>query len=192
MQEKAAHELDRVQLHCLGPVLVRVIFPLKSNLAIFQRQQTTVGDGHSMGVPRQIFQHLFGSAERRLGVDDPFDFAVVVAQSFEGVRLGQWCEFSVELELTLAEGVPQVDQKCVAEPRAENCYREEERSPASDPTRAVRCDTATGHYAVNMRVEMEVCPQVCSTARKPTAAPRRLGSAAIVSKVSESARNRME
>src|ERR1022692_4395080 len=125
MQEKASHELDRVQRHCLGPVLVRVIFPLKGNLAILQRQQTIVGDGHSMGVPRQIFEHLFGSAEGCLGVDDPFDLAAVVAQSFEGVWLGWWSEFPVEVELALAEGLPQVDQECVAEPLAEDFDRKE-------------------------------------------------------------------
>jgi hypothetical protein len=59
----------------------------------------------------------------------------------------------VEVELALAEGLPQVDQECVAEPRAENFYREEERTPASDPTRAVWSDTATGHHTVNVRVE---------------------------------------
>src|SRR5580700_4900783 len=153
MQEKAAHELDRVQRHGLGPVLVRVIFPLKGNLAILQRQQTAVGEGHSMGVPRQVFEYLFGSAEGRLGVDDPFDLAAAVAQSFEGLWLGQCGEFPVEVELALAEGLPQVDQECVAEPCAENFYREEERTPASDPTRAVWRDTATGHHTVNVRVE---------------------------------------
>ena len=153
MQEKASHELDRVQRHGLGLVLVRIIFPLKGNLAILQRQQTTVGDGHSMGVPRQIFEHLFGSAEGCLGLDDPFGLAAVVAQGFEGVRLGQGCEFPVEVELALTEGFPQVDQEGVPEPRAENCYREEERSPAGDPTRAVWSDAATGHHTVYMRVK---------------------------------------
>ena len=28
-----------------------------------------------MGVPRQVFEYLFGSAEGGLGVDDPFDLA---------------------------------------------------------------------------------------------------------------------
>src|SRR5271166_7073988 len=129
-----------------------------------------------MGVPRQIFEHLFGSAEGRLGVDHPFDLAAVVAQSFEGVRLGQWCEFPVEVELALVEGLPQVDQECVAEARAENLYREEERSPASDPTRAVRSDTATGHHAVNMRVvEMEVLSPSVQYGQKTNGGAQTLG-----------------
>ena len=59
----------------------------------------------------------------------------------------------MELELALAEGLPQVDQECVAEPRAEDFYRQEKRVSASDPTRAVWGDAATGHYTVYMRVD---------------------------------------
>jgi hypothetical protein len=71
-----------------------------------------------MGVPCQIFEHWFKSAEGGLGVDDPFDLAAAVAQSFEGLWLGQWCEFPVEVELAWGRP-PAVDQECVAEPRAE-------------------------------------------------------------------------
>ena len=69
---------------------------------------------------------------------------------------GQCCEFAVKVKLTLAEGIPHVDQECVAKSRAEDFYRKEKRASGSDPTRAVRSDTATRHHTVNVRVEVKV------------------------------------
>jgi hypothetical protein len=81
----------------------------------------------------------------------------------------------VEVELALAEGLPQVDRERVAEARAENFYRKEERSPAGDPTRAVRSDTTTGHHAVNMRVEMEVLSPRVQYGQKTNGGAQALG-----------------
>jgi hypothetical protein len=38
---------------------------------VLEVEQAGVADRRAMGVPGQILQDLFGTAERRLGVDDP-------------------------------------------------------------------------------------------------------------------------
>jgi len=52
VQQKAAHELDRVQRHGLGTAAARVILPLESNAAIFQGAQAVVRARNAAGSAR--------------------------------------------------------------------------------------------------------------------------------------------
>jgi hypothetical protein len=72
MQQEAPDELLGIQSHGLGAAVMLVVFVLKRDSAIFQRDQSVVGDGDSMRVTAQISEHLLGAAERRLGVNHPF------------------------------------------------------------------------------------------------------------------------
>jgi len=45
--------------------------PTKGDLAIGQRDQSMVGDGHAMGVAAEVLQHVLRTAERWFGIDDP-------------------------------------------------------------------------------------------------------------------------
>ena len=71
VQEEAPEELLRGQRHDLHPVPVRVVLPPEPHHAVRQAEQTVVGERHAMGVAAQIVQDLGGTAEGRLGVDDP-------------------------------------------------------------------------------------------------------------------------
>ena len=83
VEQKAAHELDRIQGHDLAPAVVRIIFPLKTDAAILEGAESMVGDGHAVGVASQILEHELGSAEGRLDVNHPFDVGGFLAQGFE-------------------------------------------------------------------------------------------------------------
>jgi len=52
-------------------VMMRRITPAKSDLAIGERDQAMVGDGHAMSVAAQIVQHIFGATEGTFQVDHP-------------------------------------------------------------------------------------------------------------------------
>ena len=89
MEQEAAQELIDGQSH--EPFLVAVggIAPAEGDVAIGESDQPGVGDGDAMGVGAEIAQHMFRSAEGRLGVDDP-----VVAEQYaqpcgEGAWLGK-------------------------------------------------------------------------------------------------------
>jgi len=49
--------------YLLGLLFVPVVFPGKGDLAVLQRQQAAVGDGHAMGVASEIFQHVLRTTE---------------------------------------------------------------------------------------------------------------------------------
>jgi len=71
MQEKPPDELDGIQGHLFDLIAIPRIAPPKTYAVMVQTQQPPVGNGYSMGVPRQILEHLLRTAERGLGVNDP-------------------------------------------------------------------------------------------------------------------------
>src|SRR5208337_4956997 len=128
-----------------------------------------------MGVPGQILEHLFGSAEGCLSVDDPLDLTGLVAQSFETVWLGQLVQLPVEAELALAEGLSQVRQEFPPEQGAEDAHVNQEGLSASDPPRAVRREAAARHHTVYMRVDVKVLSPGVQDAQKTDGGAQALG-----------------
>src|SRR5262245_15571856 len=66
-----AHEFFRAYRHDLEPMLVRIILPAKTHLAILHGYEAGVGDGHAMRIAPQVAEDLLGASERPLGIDDP-------------------------------------------------------------------------------------------------------------------------
>ena len=58
-----------------------VILPAKGDAFMVEGQQAMIGNGHAMGVTAEVAQHLHGSAEGGLGIDDPV-VAVQTADEF--------------------------------------------------------------------------------------------------------------
>ena len=74
MQEKTSNELLGRQRHGLMSIVVPVILPVKTNLIVVDVNQAIVGKGNAMGIAADVVEHLSRPAERRFGVDDPWDF----------------------------------------------------------------------------------------------------------------------
>jgi len=71
VQQEAAQKLIPRKGHQFLLVVVSGVPPTKGNLAVDQRDQSMVGDGHAMGVTAEILEHIVGTAEGWFGVDDP-------------------------------------------------------------------------------------------------------------------------
>jgi hypothetical protein len=87
MEQKTSDELDRIELHDAAAVVVSGIAPAKAHLPVVEAEQSSVGDGNPVSVARQVLQHMFGSSERRLGIDHPLSPAHVPKQSVKCA----WC-----------------------------------------------------------------------------------------------------
>lgn len=72
MEQEPANELFGGEGHRAETIAVAVVFPAKANFAVVDGEQTIVGYGDAMGIAADIVEDLFGSGERRLGVNDPF------------------------------------------------------------------------------------------------------------------------
>ena len=89
MEQETADELDRIEGHGLGARVIRVVFPVEADLAVFQGSKPMVGDGDAVRVARQVLEHAAWSTERRLDVNDPFEVSGCFTQGLERGRLGQ-------------------------------------------------------------------------------------------------------
>ena len=47
------------------------VAPTKGDLAIVERNQSVVGDGHAVGVTAEVVEHILRTTERWFAVDDP-------------------------------------------------------------------------------------------------------------------------
>ena len=89
VQQKPPDEFGGVQCHLALLAAVRVIFPAEGDLAVLQTDQPVIGDGHAMGVARQIVQHMLRSAERLADIDHPAMAVQHVQKSRERARFRQ-------------------------------------------------------------------------------------------------------
>ncbi|ESY64380.1 hypothetical protein X743_31420 [Mesorhizobium sp. LNHC252B00] len=91
--------------------MVAIVLPAEADLSLVQAHEAAVGDGDAMGVAAQIGEDLFGTAERGLGVDDPFDAFQSSQLGAESGRVGQAGEIAEEAKLAGVEGVLQAPQE---------------------------------------------------------------------------------
>jgi len=71
VEQEAAQELLRTECHHSLLIPVGIILPAESNLVMLESHESMVGDGHAMGIAGEIAEHMMGTAEGGLGVDDP-------------------------------------------------------------------------------------------------------------------------
>ena len=111
VEQETADELDRIQGHDLGAGMVRVVFPFKADIAVLQGAKPVIGDGDAMSVASEILEHASWSTERRLDVNDPFEFGSCFAQGLELGWLGQIAKLAREVKPTFAKSLSQREQK---------------------------------------------------------------------------------
>ena len=81
VEQKASNELVGSECHHLDLAVVAVVAPAEAHLIAGERDQPAVGDRDAMSVAAEIGQHLLGTGEGPLGIDDPIDAS----------QLGQAC-----------------------------------------------------------------------------------------------------
>lgn len=113
MEKEAPDKLERVKAHDLLAImsLASIVLPPEVDMLVIGTDDTTVGDGHTMGVSAEIGEHLVRSAKRRLGVDDPFTATGVREMAGESGGVGKACKRVGEAKFTLSEGVSKGRQK---------------------------------------------------------------------------------
>jgi hypothetical protein len=155
VQEKATNKPVGIKCHDFGFAVLPIVLPGKAHLAVGKRDQPTVGDGDAMRIAAEISQHLFGTAEWRLGIDDPVGPSELIEALSERGGIGEVCEIAKEAQLASREGGLQLLQKQAAEQPREDAHRQEEAGPASDPACAVERGSTAGHDAVDMRMVLQ-------------------------------------
>jgi hypothetical protein len=68
---------------------VRGVAPTKGDLAVVERNQSVVGDGHAVGVTAEVVEHILRTTKRWFGIDDPIFAKQRPEPRREGLRLSE-------------------------------------------------------------------------------------------------------
>ena len=111
VQEKAADEFVRRELHDLHGAVLAIVLPGERHMVVFDRDEAAVGDGDPVCVAAEIRERLGGSAEGPLGVDHPGGAAHGGDERVEPRGLGQTGLITEEPQSAGVEGVLQAFEK---------------------------------------------------------------------------------
>jgi hypothetical protein len=155
VKQEAAQELFDRQSH--EPLLVAVggVAPAEDDVAVGKSNQPAVGNGDAMSVSAEIAQHVFWTAERPFGVDDPVVAEQKSQPGCEGARLLKRQEAAAELECACMKGILESGDKLAAEDTAEHFDGKEEGAAGGDPAGVVGSEAASRDYAVHMRMMLQ-------------------------------------
>src|ERR1035437_8401498 len=107
-------------------VAVGVDLPAEGDLGVLKAQQPVIGNRHAMGIASQIMQHVYGTAERLLGIDHPHVAMERPQILGERAWLRHRLERTMETELMPSELVLQLIDELTPKDFAERLDRQEE------------------------------------------------------------------
>ncbi len=154
MQEEAAEEVDCVEGHDLLLAAVGIIAPAEADAIPVEGGDAVVRDGHAVGVAAEVAQHMFGSAEGKVGVDVPSLVAELVDQLLEARRIKGGTS---AVKQALAIEMVKACEELLAKDGAQNGNRQEEHRMAGvHPALVIGRQPAAGNHAVDMVMRQKV------------------------------------
>src|SRR5438309_9956579 len=111
MQKEPADELDRVQCHLFNLIVVLRVSPTEADPSILQAEQSSVGNGYSVGVSCQIPQDLLWATKRGLGVNHPFPVTERGRELRKTDWVGEFSKLSIELQVVRSKRLFQISEE---------------------------------------------------------------------------------
>ena len=106
VQEEAAQELYRVEGHDTLLASVRIVPPEEADVLSVESGEAVIADGHAVGVAAEIAEDMFGTAERRLGIDVPVLVAELLHELFEPRPIAEISRRTTAIEQVFAIELP--------------------------------------------------------------------------------------
>jgi hypothetical protein len=155
VEQKAAQELIERYGHQSLLIVVSRVPPTKGNLAVDQRDQSMVGDGHAMGVAAQVLEHIVGAAEGWFGVNDPVFSEQWPEPGSEDFGLREQSQIAGKLQLAMLKGRLESGDELAAKHTSEYLDGEEEVRTGSDPAGVIEGEPTGRDDAVDMGMNLE-------------------------------------
>src|SRR5258708_11545483 len=156
MEEEAADKLIGRQGQGFLLTVIAVVLVAELDLAVFDGEQTIIGDGHAVGIAAHIVEYLLGSSKGLFGVYHPFAVAEGHQGAEKDLAILQLLEGGKELQLAIVKSLFQQRQKQAAEEAGEHAHGKEETAPTGNPARAVGRQSAPGHDTMQVGMKHEV------------------------------------
>ena len=126
-----------------------------SDLSIGERDQSVVGDGHTVGVAAQIVHHIFRATEGTFQIDHPILSIEWPQPSGEGLGLRQKLQVSVEVELAILKGLLESVDELAAKNFLQHFLGKEVVVPGTNPAGVVEREATGRNDTMDMRMSGE-------------------------------------
>src|SRR5215472_749477 len=153
-EEPAQKELVRQSHHSLLAV-TSVVLPAESDVGVGDVDKPMVGDRDPMRVASQIMQDMFGTAERRLGIDHPIFPKQGAEKSVELLLLCQRKACAKEHEFAPAKSALQAGHKLSTKDAAQNLHGQKESRRRADPLFMILRQPAARHNTVDVWMPLQ-------------------------------------
>jgi hypothetical protein len=155
VKQEAPQEFDSTQSHLVKTMIVTIVPPRKSDLAVLESQKTVIGNSDAMSVAGEVFENLLGTSKGRLGVDDPVFLVKLGKPAFEDSRRAQPSQRPAQSELTVLIGLCETLEEFSSKDRRQDLDGEKKPSRTRDPLTLIRGQSPPWNDAVNMRMKVE-------------------------------------
>jgi hypothetical protein len=115
-----------------------------------------VGDGHAMGVPAEILEHIVGTAEGWFGVDDPVFSEQWSEPGSEDLGLREQSQIAGEVQLVMLKSRLETGDELAAKHTSEYLDGEKEARARSNPAGVIEREPAGGDNTVDMGIKLEL------------------------------------
>src|ERR1700719_3996390 len=156
VDEETSQELMGGNGHYLLLAAAGIVSPAERDAIVCEGHEAMVGDGDAVSVAGQVVENMFGTAERRLGIDHPVLLAELPEEVAESARCGKRLERAMELESVLLEQFTKPQPEPAAEAAAECLDGQEEAGRGIDPSGAIESEAARRNDVVDMGMMLEV------------------------------------
>jgi hypothetical protein len=108
-----------------------IILPAEADCGVGDGEQPMVGDGDAVGIACQVVKHMFGTSERRFGIDDPVLPVQSAQESSERMLIAKGYALAEKVQPVLSKESPQAGDELAAKDAAEQLYRQQEAGAGS-------------------------------------------------------------
>jgi hypothetical protein len=156
VQQEATQELIQRQGHQFLLIVMSRVPPTKGDLAIGQRDEAMVGDGHAMGVTAEILEHIFGAAEGWFAIDHPVLAKQGSQPGSEDLGLSEECQIAREVELLVLEGGVETGHELSTEDTTQHLDGKKEASTGSNPVGVVEREPTGRDDTVDVGMKLQL------------------------------------
>ena len=150
MEQEPSNEFHGIKRHDLAGVPVLSVLVVEHDLVVMHRNDAMVGDGHPVGVPAEVIEHLFRSGKGLLGVDHPFLLFKFPDQLLEPGWRAEVNGTAGEAQFAAMVGSLQITDELASEDARECPDREKEMPARSYPAFSVEGERTGRDYAMQM------------------------------------------
>jgi hypothetical protein len=175
VEEKAPEEFLRVDGECAELAAVAIVLPPKGDRVVGDGDEAVIRNRDAVRVPREVVQHVRGTAKGRLRVDHP-RLAIERSEIGPKGRLRrEGLEPARKLQPALRERLAQAGHQFAAIDLPEHRYRQEEGRARVDPARAVGGEPPGRHDAMDVGMMLQALAPGVEDQQSADRGPQALG-----------------